>query len=147
MRKVASIRKAMDYNWNYLIWVDIDSIVNKSIDDYVITESFQDTDVFYHQGKLRNKIDHGFETGVIGFNTNSRSLLNNVFNVYESKKYYQLKRWDDGYVFKHVITNENKIKSKDLSPNCTHDSPIKNSIWNNYITHKKGSHLENATRE
>lgn len=111
MRKVASIRyalnQAISMRYDALIWIDMDTKINKSIDDDLIDRSFRDADCFYHTGFLRNMTNTGIESGVIGFKgQRGTQICDEWFRQYESGDFLNLKRWDDGYVIRHVIRSE-----------------------------------------
>lgn len=146
MRKVAAIRYAkMNFDFDILIWIDVDSKLKKPIDNYIINKSFSDASVFYHQGFVRNYVtDMGIETGVVGFyGDQGKKVLSEWFKEYDNFNFRKLKRWDDGYVFKHVIKNTN-VQCKDMTSMFSRGSePLRDSEWGKYIKHMKGKHKTN----
>lgn len=144
MRKVAAIRYAAHtFNFDILIWIDIDSRLKQSIDDKIINKSFTDANVFYHQGYVRDYIrDMGIETGIVGFyGEPGKRVLDEWFRQYDSGEFRKLKRWDDGYVFREVMRNSD-VQYNDMTGFSFGFEPVKSSPWSAYIEHLKGQHKE-----
>lgn len=148
-RKIASLEYALRTygdQYDYIIWVDSDSYFIKNCPTNFVIKMFKDAGVIYHMGKERPKNKSGFETGWIGFQkkSNGFDILKEVIECYQDGSFRELDKWDDGFVFRHYIENikTNKDKCVDLTPNCTHTSPIKySSPLKSYFHHNKGHHF------
>jgi hypothetical protein len=153
-RKIASLHYAYNvhkdkYNYDAIVWIDCDCFFIQNMTTNFVFNIFGNNDVFYHQGNYRNSKDFGFETGIIGFRNRGYNLLSVVFKTYESGKYSILSRWDDGYVFKHIIYK--MVISKLISAIDLVDSNITSGKkldavtkgpFKMYIVHKKGIHTK-----
>jgi len=149
-RKVATMLFALNkYGELYdcIVWVDCDCLFLKQLPSAIIENIFKISDVFYHQGQYRNLKDFGFETGLIGFKKGAGyDIIKDVCNMYQTRKYIDLNRWDDGYVFKIIIqklTNKNKIKSIDLVDNGKKGKrldAINKGLFVEFVIHNKGMH-------
>ena len=152
MKKVCAIRNARQTHFDYLIWVDCDSEIKQELNYELIQKSFDDTNMFYHQGPKREKKQYGIETGVVGFDNNKGvEVIDMWTKYYESELFRKLRRWDDGFVLRHMVNKIKKkkelhdvIKVKDLtSKDADWLQPLKYSIWNDFVEHIKGSHNKN----
>ena len=156
-RKIASFEYALntfnkDQKYDYLVWIDCDSLILKKIEpQWLIEKAFRGGDIFYHLGEERAKKKTGIESGVIGFKKGKGyQVLRKVFQIYETGEFKQLKRWDDGYVFKFVIEGCIKLRMINGIDLATHANRISNeggkmevickSIFRHHILHKKGLH-------
>lgn len=163
-RKIASLEVAIrDYNQQYqaIIWVDCDSLILRPIPDTLIKSIFLDgkteinemVDLFYHYGEMRPKKKAAYETGIIGFRSGTGyKVLQKVFECYTSGAFRQLKRWDDGFVFQHVIELCQKLKyAKTVDViDARHikyeggkaRDAINKGVFVDYIEHRKGVHKD-----
>lgn len=151
-RKIATIIYAIQHygnDYDAIVWIDCDCVFIKQIPIRFISDILKESDVFYHQGQIRDSKDFGFETGVVGFKKGKGyDVVNEVANMYLSRQYLNLSRWDDGYVFRFVINKmikENKIKGSDLvNNNCKGKrlDAINKGPFVNYVIHRKGIHKQ-----
>jgi len=154
IKKVASIRDAIQsYKAEYYLWIDCDTKIKQNIDDNVIKQSFENCDFFYHHGKKREHKQYGIETGLFGFNNNGINIIEKWAEYFKNKNFRKLRRWDDGFVLRHLIIKKfkrkcNDMRLKDLAYNCADWlHPLKSSIWNDYIEHIKGEHYRNGVHK
>lgn len=143
MRKVASLKHAVEnYDWNILVWIDADCTILKQWDTQLIYECFTEKSIcFYHQGPKREKFKYGFETGIFGVKHNGVQLLIDFFKIYDTE-FRKLKRWDDGFVFRHCVKHSNYVTNDLCSNDANLLKPLHFSIWNSYIKHNKGKHRD-----
>jgi hypothetical protein len=143
MRKVASLKHAVEnYDWNILVWIDADCSILKVWDSTFVENSFdKDSICFYHQGPKREKFQYGFETGIFGVKREGVHLLLEFFEHYKSK-FRNLKRWDDGYVFRHCVKKSNYVTNDLCSNHANLLKPLNFSVWREYVKHNKGTHRD-----
>lgn len=150
IKKVCAIKNARNTTFDYLIWIDCDSIIKEDLTYDLIEKSFSNANMFYHQGPKREKKQYGIETGVVGFDsTLGVEVIDAWTNYYESGLFKKLRRWDDGFVLRHILS---KLRKKERSPVLkdltSKDSewlyPLRYSIWNDFVEHIKGSHNKNG---
>lgn len=154
-RKIASFEymiRRFSKTHDYIVWIDCDSLILKKIEpNWIIEKAFQDKDLFYHLGPYRSKKETGIESGIIGFKKGKGyQILQKVFDLYTSKQFRLIKRWDDGYVFRFVIEkclSLGLVTGVDLadSQNKISDDGAKldvicKGIFKDYVLHKKGLH-------
>ena len=121
-RKVASLNYALTqygYQFSHIIWIDSDCVFTNYIPDLHMKNVLGDYGVSYLLGPLRSLFDYskdfagfGVESSFMSFskNNNGYLFLNQLFDFYQSGKFLQLSRWDDGYIIKHLIVqNEDNI--------------------------------------
>jgi hypothetical protein len=148
-RKVASLHYAIHHYPEYdnVVWIDSDCYFKKNLPIEIVENMLTKYDIFYHQGTYRNLKNFGFESGFIGFNREKGfGVVKLVSDFYTSKKYIDIQRWDDGYIFKIIIQGllkKKKIKAIDLvddkKPGKRLDA-INKGIYADYVVHKKGIH-------
>lgn len=170
MCKVAALRHArVHYEFDVLIWIDIDTAVNNVELDNLIYNSIHGVSCFYVDGYTRRFADMGIETGIIGFdNKDGLRILDDWFSIYDTGEFIGMKRWDDGYVFRDIVQNRG-YKTRDLVQNnlfiylllalvipfkwfifvwivlfcafhhVAYKSPLTLTPWNSYVTHLKGT--------
>lgn len=148
IKKVASIKHAKDtfLNAEYYVWIDCDCLIKGDISYDLIDKSFSNCNFFYHQGINRDKKAFGIETGVFGFDKNAFDVIDKWCEYFESQNFRKMRRWDDGFILKHIIykkfmNKKSNITFNDLVPkesDWVH--PLKSSIWNQVIEHNKGEH-------
>lgn len=150
-RKVAALHYAINNYSQYdiIVWVDCDCIFKQQLSGNVITKLLKDNDMFYHQGSYRNSKDFGFETGFIAFKKNKGfQIINQVSNIYVTRKYLTFGRWDDGYIFKQVIQQQiaqKKLKAIDLVDSNRPGKrleAINKGMFSEYLIHNKGLHKQ-----
>jgi hypothetical protein len=137
------------YKYDMIVWVDSDCYFKKYIDMKLYKIAFNKTEIFYHLGLIRDKRKLGIESGFIGFrNINDTfNFLNILFETYSTEKFIQYDRWDDGYVMKMIVQDNNyNINGNDLiiqNINSKHSrNIISKGMFHNYISHNKGVHSE-----
>lgn len=150
-RKVATLHYAITHFPEYesIVWVDCDCIFKQKLPNEVIHKLFKQYDVFYHQGAYRNSKDFGIETGFIGFKKQKGyNIIQSVCDMYTTKNYTSLGRWDDGYVFKIILNQsltQKKLKAIDLvdsnKPGKRLEA-INKGMFSEYLIHKKGIHKQ-----
>ena len=147
-RKLASLHFALtNYKFKHLIWIDNDCIIKKHIsNDVFIKKFFHKTDLFFFLGKFRKSLNMGVESGFMGFRNTGFAVLHIIFDIFLSGKFISLYRWDDGWVFKYIISTFNKLNCFDLgSLNISNNTHVMDfhpiSV---YIIHKKGSHFKHC---
>lgn len=115
MCKVAALRHArFNYEFDVLIWIDIDTEMRNVELDNLIHNSIHGVSCFYIDGYMRRFVDMGIETGIIGFdNKYGLNILDDWFAAYETGDFIRMKRWDDGYVFRDIVQNRG-YKTRDL---------------------------------
>ena len=79
----------------------------------------------------------GIETGVFGITKSGTDILKAMFELYENGKFSQIKRWDDGYVLRHVL-KQKTYKTYDMSENASKLNALEVSKWAKYVVHLKG---------
>jgi hypothetical protein len=151
IKKVASLNCAINtFDYDYYIWIDCDCTITNDITYDLINTSFSNCNFFYHHGKNREKKAFGIETGCFGFDKQGIHAIHKWCEFYKSQNFKRLRRWDDGFILRHVIhkkyyaKNKSIVEFKDLVPNATDwVYPLKSSIWNNVLQHNKGDHYRN----
>lgn len=143
MRKVASLKYAVEnYKWNILVWIDADCVILENWNNQFVYESFTEKSIcFYHQGPKREKFKYGFETGIFGIKKEGVQLLHDFFKFYDDD-FKKLKRWDDGFVFRHCVKISKYITNDLCSENANLLKPLNCSIWSKYVKHNKGKHRD-----
>ena len=100
--------------------------------------------IFLSSWKKTEHKQYGIETGLFGFNHNGMNLIEKWAQYFKNKNFRKLRRWDDGFILRHLIIKKfkrkgNDLKLKDMAYNCADWlHPLKSSIWNDYIEHIKG---------
>lgn len=146
-RKIASLNYALDtygYKYNYIIWIDCDTVFRKYIEPSIIIDVMNEYGMFYYFGKTRKKVDAGYETGLVGFNKryNGFRLLKQWIDFYNDL-FLSYKRWDDGYILRVINENNqksNSIKTRDLATANLEDVINTDKLFSKYIRHNKGIH-------
>jgi hypothetical protein len=147
-RKVAALKVAYDlYHKEYdqIVWIDIDTEINNKLSNDFLNSLFKKSECFYFLGQIRLKKDVGVESGFIGFrHANDYELLRDLFETYMNGSFKNVRRWDDGYVIKHlVLSNKYKQRCRDSCVTKT-TRPMDDPIIRNHILHKKGSHAQSG---
>jgi hypothetical protein len=146
-RKIAAMKYAIDtfgseYDW--IIWIDSDCLFIRKLDNSDVVRIATDKRVaFYHFGPVRRRKDVCYETSVIGFKRElGYELFDMVVKCYTDKSYRQYRRWDDGFIFRMIMSkNEGKYPQVDLVSNKQINSDaIKYSPFGEYLLHNKGCH-------
>jgi hypothetical protein len=147
MYKVAALREAMVYEYDYFIYCDADIIFKKPITSQEIKDKFGDADVIYHQGSHRIARCQGIESGYIIFNMNlgGRIFLEKLFELYESGEFLNFLRWDDGFVLWETKNKMPQLKYKDIVK--PHELKVGGHVVCNgemadYVEHMKGRHIK-----
>ena len=146
-RKVVSLYYAFEIygdTYDHIIWIDCDCIFKKQIPYKLYKKLFNTYSVFYYLGMKRLIQNKGIESGFIGFNkkNNGYSIIQNIMNIYQTKKYLSYERWDDGFIFRIAISSTSDIKWIDLAENSNIVDVIneKGNYFYDYISHYKGKH-------
>tara|TARA_Y100000593_G_scaffold44291_1_gene84523 strand:+ start:973 stop:1737 length:765 start_codon:yes stop_codon:yes gene_type:complete len=149
-RKIPTLKKAMEYDYDAIVFVDSDVVFkfgihkgNKvSLTSNYVSEVFGDNGVFCHYGKGRRAKNLGVECGFVGFHmTNGgREFLEIVIDIFDSGKFREYERWDDSYIFGEVIKSHPEIKVNDLVENELECDVVERGIFDSFITHDKGVH-------
>ena len=151
IKKVASLNCTVNtFDYDYYIWIDCDCTITNDITYDLINNSFSNCNFFYHHGKNREKKAFGIETGCFGFDKTAIQVIQKWCDFYKNQRFIRLRRWDDGFILRHIIYKKyhsksvNDIKFKDLVPDAIDwVYPLKCSIWNNVLIHNKGDHYRN----
>ena len=144
-RKVASLHYAVTNfnNYKYIIWIDCDCVLQNEIDEQFLKYLFNNTNMFYFLGKKRKSIDLGVESGFIGWNNSNNYLfLKKLFDFYMSGKFIKVKRWDDGYIIRHLLATNN-IKTNDVAVKSHEINVMNTKKIKKIIIHNKGIHWRN----
>lgn len=133
-------------DYNNLVWIDCDTILQKTIPNILIANNLKDCGIFYHMGNFRQKHGSGFETSVVGINRNhgGDKIIRELIDLFMSKKFRQLIRYDEAYAL-YWLLYQKKIPYKhlDLGKNSNSDMPLHDvSPFKNYIKHSKGVHVK-----
>jgi hypothetical protein len=149
-RKIASLEYALTRyqdQYKYILWIDADCYFTQGLKSTTIQSIFGNSGAIYHLGKRRIESKTGIESGVIGFQSIGGGfiLLQRVIDCYTSKQYLKYPRWDDGYVFRQILIEDNlkplKHKATDLvTKNKSTGKVIANGPFASYIKHEKGKH-------
>jgi hypothetical protein len=150
-RKIASLNYAINEykkKYNIIIWIDCDVFIKKTLNFDFINNIFKNKYCFYLLGKFRyDNLFRAIESCFLGFKGETGySICNKVINIYKNGNFYNLFRWDDGFIFGTILIKNNK--TIDL---CNNDGNIKNnnkinsevirfSPFKNYLCHNKGIH-------
>ena len=144
-RKIISIKFAYDnfkYKFDYLIWLDADCVIKKTITSDFIENVFNGAGMIYLLGTCRKR-NFGYETGFLGFSKVGFSLIEEIIKLYESD-FRNYLRWDDGFIIRKMNEdiNKEKIKTIDLAKeiNVLDVMDDKACITYPYLSHKKGIH-------
>jgi len=153
-RKIASLHMALSlYGKQYdaIVWIDSDCLVTKKIDNSMVQRAFGDCQTFYHLGPDRS--DDSIESGLIGFKA-PWNTLHRVFKMYDDGSFKNEKRWDDGYIFKVVLSKtptlgRDVVSSKKSSMqlefrNAKRKDVIHRGPFREYVIHNKGQHKKQS---
>ena len=69
-----------------------------------------------------------------------KKYLETVFKCYDSQKYLNYSRWDDGYIFRMIMEKHYKYKGFDVTKECRLNNVISHGPFRGLITHEKGLH-------
>jgi len=149
-RKIPTLKKAMEYDYDAIIFVDSDVVfkfgerdgIKEGLTSDYIFEVFGDCGMFCHYGEGRKARRLGVECGFVGFHMNNggREFLEIVIDIFEDGKFRKYERWDDSYIFGEIIKSHPEIKINDLVENSLECDVVEEGIFNSYITHDKGVH-------
>lgn len=147
-RKIAALHYALTkyrYTYDYIIWIDNDCEIKQKFDEDFIKYLFNDRDFFYFLGRHRVQINFGVESGFMGFSRKGYFILELLFDYYESNKFTKEIRWDDGWIFKIIITilyKNYNYKGHDVGSYYLKNDNNVMMIENvqKYIIHYKGIH-------
>jgi hypothetical protein len=145
-RKIVALYNSSIYlgkKYKYIIWIDNDCKILKNINIDIITNLFNNKEVFYFMGNKRKEIDFGIESGFIGFKkkNNKFQIIEEIYNYYFNGNFLNHKRWDDGYILKFIFNNDDIYN--DVSKNSNKINVIENEKIIDYIFHNKGEHWKN----
>lgn len=106
-RKVASLKAALDIygdNYKQIVWVDNDTVIYGALDDKFLDKLYDEKQCFYFLGEERKMTDAGVESGLMGFKKDhGYTILTDLFKLYDSGDFRDIRRWDDGYVIKTLV--------------------------------------------
>lgn len=147
--KMVSLKRALDEygsKYDYIIWIDCDCVFKGQLLSYYVISMFDEKyGMFYHQGRARNKIDNGYETGFTGYSKKhgGYEIMKRIFECYGNGDFRKYVGWYDGYITRMISESSKDILQIDLVSNSIIsnvmeiDSPLKN-----YIKHNKGIHTK-----
>lgn len=146
-RKIVALKVALSYNPEKILFLDSDVYFIKHLPDRIVNSIFREDGFIYHYGKYRQRIKTGIESGVIGFSREGGGFdfLNKVIVCFESGRFLNYPRWDDGYVFKMMLdeTPKNKLGRHDLVLRERRSSHVVNlGLFRHYLVHNKGWHTK-----
>jgi hypothetical protein len=146
-RKIASLHYTKTFYGNYqkIIWLDNDCIIQKELNKTFIDSLFANTQMFYFLGKKRKSMDFGVEAGFIGWKKCNQELcfLQKLFEFYINGDFIKEKRWDDGYVIKRLLELHFINYGNDISKGSKLINVMEVSYITEFIIHKKGVHWKN----
>lgn len=144
-RKIVSLREAVRiHDHDAIVFVDSDTIFKRQLRAERIYKFLNGYALFHHTGEFRAKHDKGIESGFIGFNMNEggREYLQRVFDCFESGDFRRYKRWDDSYVFHHVLTESTFLHNDLVGHHIVKigGRVVEHGPFRKDIDHAKGSH-------
>ncbi|MAF25672.1 hypothetical protein CL634_08900 [bacterium] len=149
-RKIPTFKKALEYDYDAIIFVDSDVVfkfgiykgVKQGLTSDYISEVFGDCGMFCHYGQGRKMKNLGVECGFVGFHMKNggRKFLEIIIDIFDSGKFREYERWDDSYIFGQIIKSHPEIKVNDLVKDTLECDVIEEGIFDPYITHDKGVH-------
>ena len=135
---------------DYVIFADSDIRFIKPFDESFLKEVTQGKAVSYFKGS-RPAIDSGFVV-VNGKDPNSKLFYEKFMNMFLTKEYKKLQRWDDGYVMTKIVKKtpdewthdfakgKQQLIYKNTTGYITGGQVIPTTVWKDYIEHDKGIH-------
>jgi hypothetical protein len=142
-RKIVSLRYAKEvYFPKYLVWIDADCIIEKTIPKKKIKQTIGEFHMMYYLGRGRMERDAGVETGLVCFQKQDEKYiyLDYWMELYEGK-YEKYKRWDDGYLLKKIIEKQkNKYPAIDIGISNQVNVMKYTNPFQHYVKHNKGKH-------
>ena len=149
--KIVALFYAINYvsieenKFENFVMLDIDTEFKTSIKkEFWESLMHEDKCCGYHLGKHRKNVNinlcAGVESGIVVFrNTyNGKKLANDIVNTFLTGKFKEYPRWDDGYVIRECVINN------ELCEDLTEESNVANVIgegpFKGKIAHYKGTH-------
>lgn len=122
-----------------LLFLDADSFItpagsNTSPDEYTIDENYINWGL-EHDVLSRHRKGMATESGHLVFNLKKRGLelITEFYNFYREEKFFNQKRWDDGFIF-DVVCKETRVNNGPLSKRT--GAPYN---FESIVDHNKGS--------
>jgi len=144
-KKGFSIIHAMNHiECKYLIWLDADTIIQRSFDTELIKEITNKKHLSTHLSvyhEHNNKVYHSCETGFFCLNKTHPNFLEfkKIYTqIYTTDDTNNLRRFYDGEVYGETVNRLDKKYMNNLNPSEKYKTPIKHSILHDYILHYKG---------
>lgn len=151
-KKGFSIIHAMNHiECKYLIWLDADTIIQKSFDKELLKQITNKKNLSTHLSvyhEHNNKIYHSCETGFFCLNkthpkfTDFKKIYTQIYTTDDTNN---LRRFYDGEVYGETVNRLDQKYMNNLNPSEKYKTPIKHSILNDYILHYKGKSTKNKT--
>ncbi len=141
-RKIAALNYAIGLEYKFVVFVDCDCLFKGRLPEKRVLDILKDYDVVYHLGKYRPKKDLGVESGLVGYQK-PFFIAKELISRYKTKQFKEYYKWDDSYLLRKVIEEDNDYKKKDIVLPHKFD-PMYNVVeygpFGNFITHNKGVH-------
>ena len=138
-------------NTDWLIWLDADTIIQKSFDKELLKQITNKKNLSTHLSvyhEHNNKIYHSCETGFFCLNKTHPKFIDfkKIYTqIYPTDDTNNLRRFYDGEVYGETVNRLDQKYMNNLNPSEKYKTPIKHSILNDYILHYKGKSTKNKT--
>jgi hypothetical protein len=152
-RKLAAINYALDNKarpcgltcqYHAIVFLDSDVYFKKCLPNSKLLETFRDKDFFYQLGPNRRRRNLSVESGIIGAKGDEGCfVLKTWIDYYNTDKWRDYGRWDDGWLLKICLEEHPEFKVHDIvrpHKEIEFSHVTRFSELGDYLWHDKGNH-------